>query len=128
MLRATLGPDTRAPLRILCLGAHCDDIEIGCGGTLLRLLAERPGSHVDWVVFASTPQREQEARACAAEFVSGTAEPNVIVKSFRESYFPYVASEVKDFFEELKRTVQEPNVVFSHHRHACTRITGWSPS
>jgi LmbE family N-acetylglucosaminyl deacetylase len=116
MLRATLGSNTRAPLRILCLGAHCDDIEIGCGGTILRFLAERPGSAVDWVVFASTPEREQEARASAAEFLAGTAEPNIIVKSFRESYFPYVASEVKDYFEELKRTVQ-PDIVFSHHRH-----------
>jgi LmbE family N-acetylglucosaminyl deacetylase len=116
MLRVTLGPDERAPLRILCLGAHCDDIEIGCGGTLLRLLAERPGSGVDWVVFASTPEREKEARGSAADFLKGSAEPNVIIKSFRECYFPYVASQIKDFFEELKQTVR-PTVVFAHHRH-----------
>jgi len=58
MLSAILG-ERGGPLRILCLGAHCDDIEIGCGGTVLRLLAERPGSSVKWVALASTPVREQ---------------------------------------------------------------------
>jgi LmbE family N-acetylglucosaminyl deacetylase len=115
MLQSALGPDLHAPLRILCLGAHCDDIEIGCGGTLLRLLQDRPGSSIHWVVFASNPQREKEARGCAADFLSGVAEQNVVIKSFRESYFPYVAAQVKDFFEELKPI--EPELVFSHHRH-----------
>ena len=58
-----------APLRILCLGAHCDDIEIGCGGTLLQLLAARPRVEVTWVVFSSPGVREQEARASAAQFL-----------------------------------------------------------
>jgi len=63
MLPVALGSDRGDPLRILCLGAHSDDIEIGCGGTLLRLLAERAGSSVHWVVFSATPEREREARA-----------------------------------------------------------------
>lgn len=113
MLRATLGDGNR-PLRILCLGAHCDDVEIGCGGTLLRLLAERPGSSVHWVAFASTPEREREARGSAAEFLAGAGEADVIVKAFRESYFPYVAAEIKDFFEQLKSV--KPDVIFSHRR------------
>ena len=45
----------------MCLGAHCDDIEIGCGGTLIRLLDERPNVNVYWQVFASTPARKKEA-------------------------------------------------------------------
>ena len=115
MLPLTLGVSPTAPLRILCLGAHSDDIEIGCGGTLLRLLEERPGSSVDWVVLSANREREQEARASAAEFLVDAAHKNVSVKQFRESYFPYVAAEIKDAFEELKR-LPEPDVIFSHRR------------
>src|SRR6266542_2282477 len=101
MFSICFGASPRAALRILSLGAQSDDIEIGCGGTLLRLLAERPGSSVDWVVFSSTPEREGEARASAADFLAGAATKTIIVKAFRESYFPYVGAQIKDFFEEL---------------------------
>ncbi|HEY6173545.1 MAG TPA: hypothetical protein VIX73_03835, partial [Kofleriaceae bacterium] len=60
-----------APLRILVLGAHADDVEIGCGGTVLRLLAEHPGAEVRYVVFAASPERADEARAAAAELTAG---------------------------------------------------------
>jgi len=102
------------PLRILCLGAHSDDIEIGCGGTVLRLLAERPGSDVTWVVFSATGAREEEARASAADFTAVAGKRTVITKSFRESYFPAAWAEVKDAFEDVRRGV-EPDVVLTHH-------------
>lgn len=112
MLPVSLGPGAKEPLRILCLGAHCDDIEIGCGGTILRLLAERPGSSVHWIVFASNAERSQEARAAAADFLAQAGERHVEVRSFRESYFPYVGAEIKDYFEQLKPI--KPDVVFTH--------------
>lgn len=114
MLPFAPGGSASAPLRILCLGAHSDDIEIGCGGSLLRLLEERPGSRVDWVVFAANGPREAEARASAAAFLAQTPDSHVTLKSFRESYFPYVATEIKDFFETLKGV--SPDLVFSHRR------------
>jgi LmbE family N-acetylglucosaminyl deacetylase len=114
MLMLDLGPKD-GPLEVLCLGAHCDDIEIGCGGTLLRLLAERPGCSVHWVVFASNPERESEARVSSATFLERAAQSRVVVQSFRESYFPYLGAEIKDAFERLKREVS-PDIVFSHHR------------
>jgi LmbE family N-acetylglucosaminyl deacetylase len=116
MLPIAFGHGATSPLSILCLGAHSDDIEIGCGGTLLRLLAERPGSSVHWVVFSATPEREREARASAADFLASAAKSTVIVKDFRESYFPYVGLEVKDFFEQIKR-MTSPDLIFCHHRH-----------
>ncbi len=115
MLSLALGSSSSAPLRILCLGAHSDDIEIGCGGTLLRLLKERPGSSVEWVVFSATPEREAEARASATDFLVDASSSRVTVNTFRESYFPYVAPAIKDFFETLKPCA--PDLVFSHHQH-----------
>jgi LmbE family N-acetylglucosaminyl deacetylase len=113
MLTATLGRPG-APLTILCLGAHADDIEIGAGGTLLRLLAERPGSTVHWVVFASTPEREAEARASASEFLAACAKSVVEVHAFRESFFPYSGAAIKEHFESLKNVVA-PELVVTHH-------------
>jgi LmbE family N-acetylglucosaminyl deacetylase len=121
MLQLGLG---RGPLRVLCLGAHSDDIEIGCGGTLLRLLAERPGSSVDWVVFSSTPERELESRASAADFLRDAAHGGVRVERFRESFFPAVYTELKECFASVRSSL-EPDVVFSHHqrdRHQDHRI------
>jgi LmbE family N-acetylglucosaminyl deacetylase len=115
ILGASLGAPG-APLRILCLGAHCDDIEIGCGGALLRLLAERPGSTVRWMVFSSNPIREAETRAAAGELLAGAAQREVIVKQFRDGYLPFHGIEVKDAFEAAKRDFQ-PELILTHHRH-----------
>jgi LmbE family N-acetylglucosaminyl deacetylase len=114
MLGVVLGAEPR-PLRLLCVGAHSDDIEIGCGGTILRLLAERPGSAVHWVVLSATEHREHEARASAVAFLQEAADSTVEVEAFRESYFPYLAP-IKDYFAEL-RTRVDPDVVFCPHRH-----------
>jgi LmbE family N-acetylglucosaminyl deacetylase len=100
--------------RILCLGAHCDDIEIGCGGTLLKVLEASPGAHVDWIVFSSNDVRGPEARAGAAKFLEGAGSSNVVVESFRERYFPYVP-EIKEYFDGLGATLR-PDIVFTHFR------------
>jgi LmbE family N-acetylglucosaminyl deacetylase len=115
MLRLSLGARPGAPLRILCLGAHSDDVEIGCGGTILRLLAEHPGSTVHWVVFSASELREREGRASAADFLAGAANVTVAVKRYRESFFPAQWTDIKESFEEIRRAA-EPDVVFSHAR------------
>jgi LmbE family N-acetylglucosaminyl deacetylase len=114
LLSVALGPDSGRSLSVLCLGAHSDDIEIGCGGTLLRLLGERPGTQVNWVVFSADDQREAEARASAADFLADAGAFDVKVHRFRESYFPYNGNEVKSAFEPLKAT--SPDIVFTHRR------------
>lgn len=101
--------------RLLCLGAHCDDIEIGCGGTVLRLIADNPGLEVTWVVFTSNPARALEAGKAAGLFLEGAAAKQVIVKSFRDGFLPYHGLEVKEAFEELKGLVK-PDLILTHYR------------
>ncbi|MBA2961253.1 MULTISPECIES: PIG-L deacetylase family protein [Ramlibacter] len=116
MLPLSLARDPSGPLELLFLGAHCDDIEIGCGGTILQLLAQRPHAQVTWVVFSSDAVREQEARAGAARFLGDAAgRARVVVRQFRDGYFPYQGAEVKQCFDELRQEV-DPDVIFTHHR------------
>lgn len=99
----------------LFIGAHCDDIEIGCGGTALELFRSRPDAHVHWVVLSSDQQRAREARKAASLFLKNVRDAEVVVKEFRGSYFPTEMSALKDYFEELKAAVR-PDVVFAHYR------------
>ena len=109
-------PFGELPRTVLCLGAHCDDIEIGCGGTLLRLARACPELRVHWVVFSSTPERGREARAAADRFLEGVAHADVRLEDFRNGYFPFVGAEIKDYFERLKDECQ-PDLVLTHYRH-----------
>lgn len=100
-------------LRVLCLGAHSDDVEIGVGGTLLRL-AERPEAlHVRWVVFSGDGEREREARESAVRLMEGGDSLEVDVHDFRDGFFPEQWAAIKETFEELKKE-DEPDLVFTH--------------
>lgn len=112
-LQLTSGSD--APLRVLCLGAHSDDIEIGCGGTVLKLVSASPPAVFHWVVFSAEGEREPEARRGASLFLQATCQHEVVVKWFRDGFFPYVGAEIKEYFEELKHQVS-PDVIFTHYR------------
>jgi LmbE family N-acetylglucosaminyl deacetylase len=116
MLPLSLFQTRRAPFQVLCLGAHSDDIEIGCGGTVLQMLSSRRDVEFFWVVFSSGTQRAREARASAERFLGPTEHKEVIVKDFRESFFPYEGIRIKEFFEELKGRVS-PDLIFTHYRH-----------
>ena len=112
--------------RLLCLGAHSDDIEIGCAGTVLELLAQNPGMHVDYVVFTASAAREQEARDSAAELLAGAKSTNLIFRQFRNGFFPFVGEAIKDFFEELKDDCK-PDLILTHareDRHQDHRLVG----
>jgi LmbE family N-acetylglucosaminyl deacetylase len=104
----------QTPLRILCLGAHSDDIEIGCGGTVVRLLNSRR-CHVDWVVFSAKKSRRREALHGARLFLRGAKTKNVVTYSFTDGFFPYEGAKIKRRFESLKRTVT-PSLIFTHYR------------
>lgn len=114
MLPLQLPPTGRRPLRILCLGAHADDIEIGCGGTLLHLLATRRAT-VDWAVFSATGRRGAEARRGATRFARGALKHRIVLHEFRDGFFPDEWARIKEAFETLRGEV-EPDLVFTHFR------------
>ena len=112
MLTASLDLE-RGPARVLAIGCHADDVEIGCGGTLLALAAARPDLEVTWLVLGTGGVRADEARASAAEFLAGTSSPTVFVEGFRDGFFPYLGPVVKERFEQLKGEIA-PDVIFTH--------------
>jgi len=112
MLNVILDTTSRKGLTVLCVGAHSDDIEIGCGGTLLRMKSMISELKFHWVVFSAAGKRAREAQESAELFTTGCSK-DVVLKQFRDGFLPYNAADVKDCFEELKTRV-EPDVVFSH--------------
>jgi len=114
MIKLKLDEKKDGALKILCLGAHSDDIEIGCGGTILRLIEEYPGCTFDWVVFGATGVRKAEAQQ-AAEAFAGARLEHLLLKDFPDGFMPYVGSEVKSTFEELKQIIS-PDLILTHRR------------
>lgn len=126
LIELELLPSLRRPLRILCLGAHCDDIEIGCGGTLLRLLGRRNGAEVTWVTFSGTKERQRELRKSAADFLRQARSAAVVCHEFQDAFFPSQYSELKGVFESTRKMLN-PDVVFTHEstdRHQDHRLVG----
>jgi LmbE family N-acetylglucosaminyl deacetylase len=119
------------PLRVLCLGAHCDDIEIGCGGTILTMARQDPRLVVDWVVLSGDDERAREAQRSADAFLSGVAARRLMVERFRDGYLPYQGERLKDYFESLKSR-GDPDLVFApfredwHQDHRFIGELAWS--
>jgi LmbE family N-acetylglucosaminyl deacetylase len=101
--------------RVLCLGAHSDDIEIGAGATLLQLISKVLGLEICWVVFSAPGSRSEEARKSADEFLRGIPSAQIDIGSFRESYFPSEWPSIKERFEEIKAKF-EPDLILTHYR------------
>jgi LmbE family N-acetylglucosaminyl deacetylase len=102
------------PIRLLCLGAHSDDIEIGCGGTILRIVAERPVV-VRWIVFSGDTVRGTEASNSAAAVLENVSEKQIEVLGFRDGYFPSQRADIKDRFEAIKRDF-DPSLILTHRQ------------
>ncbi len=116
MLPLTLAPLRRRPLRVLCLGAHSDDIEIGCGGLILSLLASLPDVEFDWVVFSAPPAASAKRVAALELFLQRRASTAQCTRrSFATASFPIEGAAIKEAFETLKRRSM-PDLVLTHYR------------
>src|SRR5215470_18838612 len=98
MIHLNLNAETRAELQILCLGSHSDDIEIGCGGTILRLAQQYPSCVFHWVVFSAIGVRATEAQGAAVLFTGTTDLRGPLLKAFQDGFMPFVGAEVKAIF------------------------------
>jgi LmbE family N-acetylglucosaminyl deacetylase len=115
MLPLHIGRNGTGPAKVLAVGAHPDDIEIGCAGTLLKLIEQEAISEVRWVVLSGTGERAEEARRSAEELLHGVPASEVVVRDFPDGFFPYEGQRIKDYFESLKADFS-PDVVFTHQR------------
>lgn len=115
MLQLSLDRSENTPLQLLCLGAHSDDIEIGCGGTLLKLIDRYPNLHIYWVVLGASGNREQEASNSAFSILEQVSHKKVVISGFRDGFFPYHGLEIKTYFEQLKLDVS-PDLILTHYR------------
>jgi LmbE family N-acetylglucosaminyl deacetylase len=107
--------DNSKPLDILCLGAHCDDIDIGCGGSLLQLLNNYENVTCNWVVFCSDEERAAEARSAGSSFQEKAIHKKIVIHQFRDGFLPWLGHEVKDLFEKIKIEFT-PDIIFTHYR------------
>lgn len=125
MLALDLLGASRSARRVLAIGCHPDDIEIGCGGTILQLTRVRPEMEVTWVVLSASDDRADEARESAAAYLESAAVSDIRLHEFRDGFLPYSGAEAKEVFEGLKPV--KPDVVLTHtrsdlhqdHRLAC---------
>jgi len=113
MMQFNLRPREGGALKVLCLGAHSDDLEIGCGGTILEMNERYPGITFHWVVFSAIGVRHVEAQNAASLF-AGRGLQGPFLKTFRDGFMPYDGAEIKAAFEELKPV--NPDVIFTHTR------------
>jgi LmbE family N-acetylglucosaminyl deacetylase len=115
MRRLTIDWSADRGLTMLVIGAHADDIEIGAGGTILRLAAEGRLAEVTWLVLSADGPREEEASRSADAFLEAVPDRTVTVLGLRDGYFPFLGAEVKDRFEDLKLG-RPPDLIFTHRR------------
>jgi len=116
VLKQLLDASEKKPLKILCLGAHSDDIEIGAGGSILKIIDTYPVESVYWVTFCSNEVRKKESEDSANLFLKDVKEKHIHVQSYRDGFLPYIGTEVKEFFEKIKGEYT-PNLIFTHYRN-----------
>lgn len=115
MININISENSDEPLRVLCLGCHSDDIEIGCGATILRLIEEHPNCRFYWIVFSANGARRSEALRAAELFAGSDRLEQLTLHEFPDGFMPFIGAEIKTAFEEMKKLIS-PDVIFTHNR------------
>ena len=113
MLNLNFNKTEESSFRILCLGSHSDDIEIGCGGTIIKLMENLSNVDLLWVVFSAGGVRKKEAQRSASLFSNKAHQKDIRTLNFRDSFFPYQGLEIKEYFETIKEF--NPDLIFTHY-------------
>lgn len=103
-------------LDILCLGAHCDDIEIGCGGTLLKWIGQERIRKIIWVVFSADEKRKNEALSSANQYLETITDHEIFIMNYRDAFLSYSGLEIKEDFERIRSKIK-PDIIFTHCRN-----------
>jgi LmbE family N-acetylglucosaminyl deacetylase len=101
--------------RLLCIGAHSDDIEIGAGATVLRIVRENPAVEVTWCVLSGNEIRQGEARRGAERMLGSDVCQRVLLQGFADSRFPAHREQIKEFFEQSLKSI-DPDLILTHAR------------
>jgi LmbE family N-acetylglucosaminyl deacetylase len=106
-----------ATVKSICfIGAHSDDIEIGCGGLLLAIAASRPDISISWNVFSGGGTlRQEEAELGKTIFTVPQQTVKATIHAFQDGHFPNQFAEIKAEFESLKAT--HFDLILTHYRH-----------
>ncbi len=115
MITFSFANNSNEGIQLLLLGAHCDDIEIGCGGTLLKLMDHYKVRHIQWVVFASNPERKKEALKSAEAFTAPIEDKKIQIHDYKDGFLPSVWDKVKREFEVIKSNFA-PDIILTHYR------------
>lgn len=115
MIKLTPKQHSGDPLCVLCLGAHSDDIEIGCGATILDWCKSGRPLRIYWVVFSGSEERAAEAEKSARCWTQDADDVHIEVHAFRDGFFPQQWADIKGAFEQLKEKVN-PDIIFTHYR------------
>ena len=108
--------NSKKGIEILCVGAHSDDIEIGCGGTLLKWLNTKKISKVNWIIFSAEGERKEEAKKSAKLIVPSKIDLNIYFGGFRDSFFPFEGSKIKEYYLSIKKKIN-PDLIFTNYRN-----------
>jgi LmbE family N-acetylglucosaminyl deacetylase len=112
-------------LGVLCLGAHSDDIEIGCGGTLLRWLGEYAQLNVTWAVASAVGDRAVEARRSARALLKGATRLDLVLGDLPDAHLPAHYGRAKAWLREVAHVCPQPDVILTHRledRHQDHRL------
>ena len=115
MLDLVLDFNKQRTLRLLCVGAHCDDIEIGCAATLLAMQARAKRLAINWIVLSGSAKRRKETELAMRTLVLAANRGKLLFGDFPDGRFPAVYGEIKDFCERLKR-LPDPDLILCHER------------
>jgi LmbE family N-acetylglucosaminyl deacetylase len=116
MLNFYFNKNCHQKLEVLALGAHPDDIEIGCSATIIKLAQLYPHLSINWVVFSGDANRKKEANNSAKELLKKVTRKNFTFYNFKDGFFPYEGRLIKECFEEIKVNTA-PDIIFTHFRN-----------